>query len=263
MVALHPLAGYPDGRGFSIGHQGVDIPAPAGTQVRAMGAGLVTGAGPDGLTPYNMDWSESGGGNLVAIRHRAGNREVVTQYAHLATINVRAGDKVPAGAVVGTVGSTGNSTGNHLHLGVRIGGVWRHYRELLTMAEVLTADGAGGPIGYTGGPPQPPPDPQIGAYPLDKGRSCAAGYQLATVNPRLHGAIPGSIWWNRPTQPDGTVIACVRSGLQPGDNVAEADAERRLTEAFDVFGDTARNFGLFALFGVILILGLWVLVRGR
>ena len=273
MAGQHPLAGFADGRGFSAGHQAVDIPAPAGTPVRAMGAGIVYGAGDDGATPYNLDLSESGGGKLVAVRHKLVSPgrpvlDVVTQYAHLSTIAVKAGDRVAAGQVIGTVGSTGNSTGNHLHLAARVGGIWRPYREVIAMPGQLTPDGvAVPPVGYGGGPVQAPPnDPlgqPVGAYPLDAGKSCAPGYNLGTVNPRLHGAIPGSIWWNRPTMPDGTVLACVRSDLGPGDNAAVADAAANVDRALDTAGDIARNFGLFLLFAVILVLGLWVLVRGR
>lgn len=271
MAGQHPLPGYGDGRGFSIAHQAVDIPAPAGTPVLAMADGVVVAAGPDGLTPYNLDLSESGGGNLVAIRHRlirgTGQApiEVVTQYAHLSTISAKVGDHVRAGAQIGTVGSTGNSTGNHLHLATRIGGVWRHYRELLAMPGNLTSAGIPAPpAGYGSGPVQQPPRDPLGApvsaYPLDEGRTCAPGYNLGTVNPRIQ-AVPGGLFFNRPTFADGTVLSCIREGLGPGDNAALEDAGAHVTEAIEAAGDIARNFGLFALFAVLLILGAWALVR--
>lgn len=278
MPGVHPLAGFADGRGFSPPHQAVDIPAPAGTPVRAMGAGVVSGAGDDTLTPYNLDLSEYGGGKLVAIRHALTSPgrptlEVVTQYAHLSAIaaGLQPGDRVSAGQVIGLVGRTGTATGNHLHLGVRIGGVWRHYKELLAMPGTLTASGVsspGLPPGYGSGPVQPPPNgldgQPVSAYPLDEGKTCAPGYRPGMVNPRI-GALPGMLWWNRPNV-DGLVLACVRDDLDVGDNAAAVDAERITGDAInnlaDTIGDVARNFGLFLLFAVILVLGLWALARG-
>ena len=137
------------------------------------------------------------------------------------------------------------------------------------MPGTLTAGaGAGLPAGYGSGPVQPATgDPfgnPVGAYPLDTGKTCAPGYRPGMVNPRLHGAIPGSAWWNRPNV-DGLVLACVRDGLEVGDNAAAQDAAAGAGQAIDnladVVGDTARNFGLFLLFAALVILGLWALAR--
>ena len=85
-------------------HMGIDIADPVGTPVHAAGSGTVTFAG----------WSR-GYGNMVRIDHGGGNE---TRYAHLSSIAVvpRA---VEQGAVIGNVGSTGRSTGAHLHFEVR------------------------------------------------------------------------------------------------------------------------------------------------
>ena len=84
------------------------------------------------------------------------------------------------------------------------------------------------------------------------------------MDPRLHGAIPGSLWFNRAWF--GSALACVRDDLEVGDNAALVDAESITAGAIDnladTLGDTARNFGLFLLFAVLLILGLWALARG-
>jgi murein DD-endopeptidase MepM/ murein hydrolase activator NlpD len=89
-------------------HAGIDLPAPAGTAVIASAAGKVTWAAPRG------SW-----GNLVTVDHGRGVR---TMYAHLATINVKVGEWLAGGTVLGRVGSTGDATGPHLHFEVRVDG---------------------------------------------------------------------------------------------------------------------------------------------
>lgn len=90
-------------------HDGIDLALAAGTPVHAERDGVVRFAGDRG-----------GYGNVVIIDHGDG---LETRYAHCATLTVQAGDKVPEGAVVGTVGSTGRSTGPHLHFEVRQNGL--------------------------------------------------------------------------------------------------------------------------------------------
>jgi murein DD-endopeptidase MepM/ murein hydrolase activator NlpD len=86
-------------------HTGLDFKAPSGTPVHATADGKVIDAGRNG-----------GYGNMVEIDHGNG---MVTRYAHLSRISVESGDKVARGAKVGEVGSTGRSTGPHLHYEVR------------------------------------------------------------------------------------------------------------------------------------------------
>ncbi len=88
-------------------HEGIDISAPNGTPVRAAAAGRVIIAG----------WS-GGYGNLIVIDHGNG---IATAYAHLSAIYA-SGGSVAQGQSIGAVGSTGHSTGNHLHLEVRVNG---------------------------------------------------------------------------------------------------------------------------------------------
>lgn len=90
-------------------HAGVDLAAPAGTPVQAFADGLVVQAG----------WA-GGYGLLVAVAHRDGSQ---TRYAHLSRIAVNVGQSVGAGQMVGLVGSTGLSTGPHLHFERRVGGL--------------------------------------------------------------------------------------------------------------------------------------------
>jgi murein DD-endopeptidase MepM/ murein hydrolase activator NlpD len=95
---IHPLSGK------ASFHEGLDIAAAQGTEIRAVAAGEVVFAGKRG-----------GYGNVVEIRHDDG---VHTTYAHASAIHVQKGDRVEAGESVADVGSTGHSTGPHLHLEV-------------------------------------------------------------------------------------------------------------------------------------------------
>ena len=92
----------------STNHQGLDIAFPSGTKVLACESGKVTKAG----------WY-SGYGLCVIIDHGKG---VQTIYAHLSKVNAKKGQVVVRGQYIGNVGSTGNSTGPHLHLGVMLRG---------------------------------------------------------------------------------------------------------------------------------------------
>ena len=87
---------------FSRSHRAIDYAASIGTPIRSVGDGVVTAA-------Y---YSRVGYGNLLSIRH---NATYSTNYAHLSRFAVRVGQKVKQGQVVGYVGSTGYSTGPHLH----------------------------------------------------------------------------------------------------------------------------------------------------
>lgn len=89
-------------------HKGVDLAAPTGTPVYATADGLVERA----------DWFSSYG-LFIRIEHGA---ELETRYAHLSRLAVSAGDRVNKGDLIGYVGSTGRSTGPHLHYEVRIAG---------------------------------------------------------------------------------------------------------------------------------------------
>lgn len=89
-------------------HNGIDWAGPQGTPIHATAAGTVTRAG----------W-HSGFGNLVVIQHDFG---IETYYAHLHTIGVRVGQRVSRGERIGGMGTTGRSTGVHLHYEIRVGG---------------------------------------------------------------------------------------------------------------------------------------------
>lgn len=91
-------------------HSGLDIAAPYGTPIKACASGTVTFSGNAG----------DGFGNYVVIAHGNG---VQTVYAHCSQLLVSSGQQVSQGEVIAKVGSTGNSTGNHLHLEVRKNGV--------------------------------------------------------------------------------------------------------------------------------------------
>jgi murein DD-endopeptidase MepM/ murein hydrolase activator NlpD len=109
-----PLAGYRLTARFGYSsslwastHTGLDFAAPSGTPVVSVANGVVRSAGYDGAYGYK-----------VVVAHEDGTE---TWYAHLSTITVAPGEDLTGGQQVGTVGSTGNSTGPHLHLEVRPG----------------------------------------------------------------------------------------------------------------------------------------------
>lgn len=100
----HPILGY------TSKHMGVDFGAPTGTPIMAAGDGVVERA----------DWF-GGYGNYVRIRH---NSEIATAYGHMVRFapGVKPGTRVRQGQIIGYVGSTGMSTGPHLHYEVHVGG---------------------------------------------------------------------------------------------------------------------------------------------
>lgn len=110
-----PLPEMPEPRSFGVRrifndqprspHSGIDLPVPTGTPVRAVGNGTVVLVG-------DLFFS----GNSVFVDHGGG---LVSMYFHLSEIDVAEGDVVERGQRLGAVGSTGRSTGPHLHLGFR------------------------------------------------------------------------------------------------------------------------------------------------
>ena len=89
-------------------HTGLDIACPTGTPIKVTAEGTVT------FAEYNGSY-----GNLIKVDHGNG---VETWYAHCSKLIAKVGQTVKAGDIIALVGSTGNSTGSHLHLEVRING---------------------------------------------------------------------------------------------------------------------------------------------
>jgi len=114
-MRFHPISGVHKA------HLGVDYAAPTGTPVRTIGDGVVSFAG----------W-QGGYGNVIIIQHK--DRQS-TLYAHLSRIDVRKGQKVSQGDRVGAVGSTGASTGPHLHFEFRDNGVHQDPLEVARKSE--------------------------------------------------------------------------------------------------------------------------------
>ena len=90
-------------------HPGIDLAGAYGTPVYSTADGTVIRAG----------WNSGGYGNLIEIDH---GRGITTRFGHLSAILVHAGDHIARGTLIGRMGSTGRSTGNHLHYEVRIDG---------------------------------------------------------------------------------------------------------------------------------------------
>jgi murein DD-endopeptidase MepM/ murein hydrolase activator NlpD len=99
---IHPVLG---GRR---GHKGIDLAGPTGTPIYATADGVVSRA--DWFSSYGLYVSLEHGGSLQ------------TRYGHMSRLNVAAGQRVRKGEIIGYVGSTGQSTGPHLHFEVRVGG---------------------------------------------------------------------------------------------------------------------------------------------
>ncbi|MGI5963719.1 MAG: murein hydrolase activator EnvC family protein [Lawsonibacter sp.] len=98
----HPVTGKPNN------HTGIDIPAPKNTKIYAAKSGVVV------TSTYNSSY-----GNYVVVSH---SDQTSTLYAHMNKRNATVGQTVTQGDVIGYVGTTGSSTGNHLHFEVRING---------------------------------------------------------------------------------------------------------------------------------------------
>jgi murein DD-endopeptidase MepM/ murein hydrolase activator NlpD len=96
-------------RGRAAMHGGIDLAGPYGTPVYATADGIVG----------RSEWNDGGYGNLVEINHGPG---IQTRYGHLSRLIARPGARVRRGELIGLMGSTGRSTGNHLHYEVRIDG---------------------------------------------------------------------------------------------------------------------------------------------
>jgi murein DD-endopeptidase MepM/ murein hydrolase activator NlpD len=98
-------------------HEGLDIAAPHGKEVMSPSDGTIIFAGLEG-----------GYGNVLVIDHGYG---VKTRYGHLSKLEVKTGDRVKRGQIVGAVGNTGRSTGPHLHYEVRVNGIPENPRKFI------------------------------------------------------------------------------------------------------------------------------------
>ena len=101
-------------------HKGLDFPGARGAPIYATARGKVTFVGRKG-----------GYGNVVEISHGQG---LLTRYAHMSRFEAQVGDRVEAGTVIGAIGSTGRSTGPHLHFEVRVNGTAVNPRTFLELA---------------------------------------------------------------------------------------------------------------------------------
>lgn len=130
-MRTHPVTGR------RAGHKGIDMAAPTGTPIYATADGTIDMA----------EWY-GGYGNFIKIEHGG---DLETRYGHLSKLNVRPGQEVKKGDLIGFVGSTGRSTGPHLHYEVRIAGEavdptpYLHADTFMEAFASATNTGAGGP----------------------------------------------------------------------------------------------------------------------
>lgn len=185
---IHPITGEP---AF---HTGTDFAAPDGTPILAAADGTVTVA------------EFSGGyGGLIVIEHQIDGATVATAYAHMwqSGIHVAAGDRVTAGQHIGDVGSSGNSTGPHLHFEVRPGGTsgeavdaakWLNDHNAADLPEATVGSPTGcDASGGTAGAPAPldgDPD-QMVDDPTSSGQITA---RMAHVMAQARAAFPDTSW---------------------------------------------------------------------
>lgn len=111
------LRNHPIKRKLRHHHDGIDLAAPKGAVIRAIAAGRVMYSDPFG-----------GYGNLVVIKHASG---LTSHYGHCDLLKVRVGQMVRPGDIIATVGSTGRSTGPHLHFEIRRNGQPQHPEQIL------------------------------------------------------------------------------------------------------------------------------------
>ena len=109
-------------------HKGVDFGAPTGTDVRSVGGGVVDFAG-----------KQNGYGNVIEIKH---THERSTLYAHLSRIDVRQGQRIEQGSVIGAVGSTGWATGPHLHFEFKRAGMQVDPTDIARASETIAVSPA-------------------------------------------------------------------------------------------------------------------------
>ncbi|MDP8909101.1 MAG: peptidoglycan DD-metalloendopeptidase family protein [Chloroflexota bacterium] len=174
-------------------HSGLDIAAPTGTPVVAAACGLVSEAG----------WSDGGYGNLVCIGH---TEAVATCYAHLSGVATAVGAYVEKGQVIGYVGSTGNSTGPHLHFEVRENGVPRDPEPYLDGSEQIP------------GEPAPPKQPASTGSAGATTTGAAAGSETGSAGATA-GAQSGTDSQNSVTQVADTTQTARTNVTQSGNEV--------------------------------------------
>jgi murein DD-endopeptidase MepM/ murein hydrolase activator NlpD len=125
-------------RGYAAMHAGVDLASPTGTPIYATADGIVDRA----------EWF-GGYGNMVEIDHGKG---IATRYGHMSRISAHPGERIKRGELIGYVGSTGRSTGSHLHYEVRIDGHAVNPIPFLQSANYLMAASQQGSDIALGGP---------------------------------------------------------------------------------------------------------------
>lgn len=216
--------------GASTRHSGIDIPAPSGTPVAAAAGGTVIAA---------WDDKKNGGGLSVRVRHPDGS---ITGYAHMSAIGVKPGDAVEPGQPIGAVGSTGRSTGNHLHFTLRDASGKR-----IDPSTLKYSDGAGSrqpasAPGGTDGLPVPPValEGEV-AVPEAMARPDAPEAEAATISPKLKQAYEMLQRGNKYEY--DTAMKMMQEGLSEQGTYNESAAGRRQDTKDATYGADLRMYG--------------------
>jgi hypothetical protein len=211
-------------QGYSHFHTGIDFGMPAGTAVNAAAPGRVVAAG----------WDSTGFGNRVIIDHGNG---LMTLYGHLDSLTVAAGDTVQAGQEIGLSGSTGNSSGPHLHFGVQKDGTWVDPAPYLGLPSTTYAATTAQPAPQEAGGPPVAASNLTASTPLtpsaqSRTASAAPQQDLPSIITRVAGAtgVPASLI--------GAVVQAESSGNPQAVSPAGAKGLMQLQDS------TAAQFGV-------------------
>lgn len=181
-------------------HTGLDLIAKIGTGVTAPAPGVIR------WRRFDLK-----SGTHVELQHDG----FTTRYLHLSSVLASTGMAIPLGATFARSGASGTVTGAHLHFEVLADGQYVDPEPLLFG-------------GQSSANVEQPPWVGASGYPLPAGKSCPAGYNAGTTDPGALAGVPFNLWFNRPTNPDGTVNSCSIVGLGPGSNLAAAELGNQL-----------------------------------
>ncbi|WP_374528662.1 M23 family metallopeptidase [Novosphingobium sp.] len=221
--------------GASTNHNGIDLAAPIGSPVGAAGDGEVIKA-----------WNDAENGNAVRIRHADGS---ISSYGHLDSIAVKPGMRVTGGQLIGTVGSTGRSTGPHTHFVYRDAkGNTQDPSFILKGGKAIPTSGVAAaasgqsvnnqPITTIGQPVLQEEPGGVAIDPQGMGIVIAKMLEAGYSEPEIAVALKGLGAWGGDQAQRGTLVF---QGQQPGATFAASREAQLNNEALGTYGDLAKT----------------------